>query len=160
MKSIGVVAISTIVVTGMAVASQAPVAAEEVALNGTFTVVSDGAWAKTRDSYHDEATVVQTWSITSTCSDFYTCTGRVSSDQGWSADIRYMSGQWRVVRVLPNWEPCANGTAAPGEQNYLFYRDPDTKKLVGQDKTIGPSGGCGVNQWLTVAMPLSLTQTG
>jgi hypothetical protein len=158
--AIGALGVSVMVMSDFALASVAPAAAEEIALNGTFIVVSDGQWAKTRYSFHDEATVTQTWTVTSTCSDFLACTGRVTSDQGWSADLRYMSGQWRAVRVVPNWQPCADGTAAPGEQNFLFYRDRDTGKLVGEDKTIGPSGGCGVNQWLTVSMPMSLTQIG
>ena len=32
-----------------------------VAINGTYTVFSDGQWAQTDQSYHDEASVTQTW---------------------------------------------------------------------------------------------------
>ena len=64
-----------------------------IALNGTYTAFSDGVWAKTNDSYHDERSVTQTWTITSTCTTYQDCTGRVTSDQGWSADMVYMSGQ-------------------------------------------------------------------
>jgi len=32
--------------------------------------------------------------------------------------------------------------------------------LSGKDKTIGPSGACGQNQWLTVEMPLRLDKIG
>ena len=39
-----------------------------VALNGTYTAFSDGVWAKTNDSFHDERSVTQTWTITTTCS--------------------------------------------------------------------------------------------
>ena len=53
-----------------------------VAINGTFTAFSDGQWAKTNDSYHDELSVTQTWTITSTCATYQDCTGRVTSDQG------------------------------------------------------------------------------
>ena len=69
---------------------------DAVALNGTYTVVSDGQWAKTNYRYHDEATVTQTWTITSSCATFQDCTGRVVSDAGWSADAVYASGRWRV----------------------------------------------------------------
>ncbi len=37
-----------------------------VAINGTYTAFSDGEWAKTNQSFHDEASVTQTWTITST----------------------------------------------------------------------------------------------
>lgn len=136
-------------------------AGDEVAVNGTFLVFSDGRWAQTNESFHDEQSVTQTWSITSSCSTFQDCTGRVSSDQGWSADLRYLSGVWRVVRTVQNWEPCADGTAAPGEQAYQFWPDPVRPgTLTGWDKTVGPSGACGVNKWLNIRMPLRLTPIG
>ena len=75
-----------------------------VAINGTYTVFSDGQWAQTDQSYHDEASVTQTWTITSACSAFQDCTGRVPSDQGWSGDLMYMSGRWKVTRTVPDWE--------------------------------------------------------
>lgn len=132
-------------------------AADDVAVNGTYTAVSDGQWAQTNESYHDEQTVVQNWTITSTCSTFQDCTGHVTSDQGWSADARYLSGVWRVARTVENWEGCADGTAAPGDQSFQFWPDPaNPGSLVGWDKTLGPSGACGFNKWLTVTMPFKL----
>ncbi len=46
-----------------------------IALNGTYTAFSDGVWAKTNDSFHDERSVTQTWTITSTCSTYRSAPG-------------------------------------------------------------------------------------
>jgi hypothetical protein len=126
-------------------------------LTGTYKAFSDGQWAQTRQSYHDEISVTATWTITTTCADFFDCTGQVASDQGWTAPIRCGSGQWKVDHEVPGWEPCADGTAATGRQVFLFSSDTETT-FTGQDKTVGPSGACGVNYWQTVAMPFTLTK--
>jgi hypothetical protein len=85
----------------------------------------------------------------------------VTSDQGWSGDLVYMSGRWKVSHTVANWEPCADGTALPGEQAFTFWKGyPDRSRLIGWDQTIGPSGACGKNQWLNVTMPLRLTPVG
>jgi hypothetical protein len=132
-----------------------------VAINGTYMVFSDGQWAETDQSYHDEASVTQTWTISSTCTTYQDCTGHVTSDQGWSSDnLVYMSGRWKVSRTVPNWEPCQDGTAAPGEQAFTFWKSYPDEHLVGWDQTLGPSGACGFNKWLNVTMPLRLTPVG
>ena len=129
-------------------------------INGTYAALSDGLWAKTNERFHDEVTVVSIWTISSSCSDYEDCTGTVVSDQGWSAPVRYRSGLWRLTRTIPHWQTCPDGTTAPGEQAFEFSRasrngSPST--LTGFDRTKGPSGACGVNQWLTISMPFSLT---
>jgi hypothetical protein len=131
---------------------------DDVAINGTYTAVSDGQLAKTRDSYHNEATVTATWTITSHCTDYQDCSGTVVSDQGWNAPMRYLSGQWRATHTIANWMPCPDGSSVAGEQNFLFWREtPDNPaQLAGFDKTIGPSGACGINKPLTISLPLSL----
>ncbi len=128
-----------------------------IALNGTYTAFSDGAWAKTDDSYHDERSVSQTWTITSSCSTYQDCTGRVTSDQGWSGDLMYLSGRWKVARTVDNWEPCQNGTALPGRQTFTFWKGYPNPALEGWDTTLGPSGACGKNKQLNVQMPFKLT---
>ncbi|KUH99024.1 hypothetical protein AU188_10030 [Mycobacterium sp. IS-3022] len=137
-------------------------AQNEVAINGVFTAFSDGRWATTNDSRHDEASVTQTWTITSTCTTYQDCTGRVVSDQGWSADLVYMSGRWKVSRTVPDWEPCIDGTAYPGKQAWVFWLGypQDPNKFVGWDKTEGPSGACGFNKVLDIEMPFTLTRVG
>lgn len=155
----GTVMAATVVVCGTCVVPVAG-ASDDVAINGTYIAFSEGQWAQTNQSYHDEASVTQTWTITSTCSTFQDCTGRVTSDQGWSADLVYLSGRWKVVHTVEKWEPCADGTFAPGEQAFTFWRSYPDKQLVGWDQTIGPSGACGVNKWLNITMPFRLTPVG
>jgi Cholesterol uptake porter CUP1 of Mce4, putative/MlaD protein len=99
--------------------------------------------------------------ITSTCSTYQDCTGRVTSDQSWSGDLVYMSGRWKVSHTVDNWEPCADGTAVPGQQAFTFWKGyPDRSQLLGWDQTTGRTGGCGKNQWLNVTMPFRLTPVG
>ena len=136
------------------------------ALNGRFLVTSNGDWAKTNDVYHDEQTVRQVWTITSSCVDTETCAGKVTSSQGWSADLTYTSQWWTVRRVLDKWQPCPDGTAAAGTQTYRFWGQlPDGDGLVaytnatllaGVDKTMGNSGDCGINRPLEISVPLRL----
>lgn len=129
-----------------------------IALNGTFTAFSDGVWAKTNDSYHDERSVTQTWTVSSSCTTFQDCTGTVTSDQGWTADVKYMSGSWILRRTVENWEPCIDGTAAPGIQVFTFNKGyPSAFPMKGWDTTTGPSGACGWNKQLDVRMPFTLT---
>ncbi|HME77125.1 MAG TPA: hypothetical protein VKI00_16200 [Mycobacterium sp.] len=169
MRSVGAIAGPTLlaaaVVGGLGTASSAT-ATDDGALNGTYLATSNGEWAQTNDSYHDEATVRSTWTITSTCTTPQDCAGRVTSDAGWSADLRRSNVEWTVKRDIPNWEPCADGTAYTGAQVYRFYSADasggqtslGSTTLIGEDKTTGPSGACGRNQWLTVRMPFKLVK--
>lgn len=150
---------ASVVVCAMGLAPVAH-ASDEVAVNGTYTAFSDGRWAQTDQSYHDEASVTQTWTITSTCATYQDCTGHVTSDQGWSADLVYLSGRWKVSHTVDNWATCADGTTAPGEQAFTFWRGYPDPALLGWDQTIAPSGACGKNQWLNVTMPFRLTPVG
>jgi hypothetical protein len=156
-----VIAVASAVVACSIITPVAARASDEVAINGTFHAFSDGVWARTNDRYHDEASVSTTWTITSSCTTFQDCTGLVRSDAGWSAKLRYLSGQWRADRELPDWQRCPDGSTAPGTQSFTFAPpradDVDQSKLVGWDSTTGPSGACGVNQWLNVTMPFTLT---
>lgn len=153
------IAVAAAVVAGTPSAHADP--GDGVALNGTYTAFSDGVWAKTNESYHDEASVTQTWTITSTCSTYQDCTGRVTSDQGWSADLVYASGAWKVRRTVDNWEGCIDSTAAPGEQTFTFWKGyPEAFPLKGWDTALGPSGACGWNKQLNIRLPFTLTQVG
>ena len=158
---IRVIAIAAAIIAAINVAPHAH-AQNDVALNGVFTAFSDGRWAETNDSRHDEVPVTQTWTITSTCTTYQDCTGRVVSDQGWSADLVYLSGRWKVTRTVANWEPCIDGTAYPGQQTFRFWHDypPDPNRYTGWDKTEGPSGACGFNKVLDIEMPFTLTRAG
>lgn len=139
----------------------------DIAINGTFEATSNGDWAQTRDSYHDEVSVRSIWTITSTCQDMYHCTGTVSSDAGWTAPARRTSTTWLVEREHPHWIPCADGSTFAGRQTYRFYQIDEAGQLdmtghsrifAGIDKTLGVSGACGVNEPLSIAMPFRLVQ--
>jgi hypothetical protein len=137
------------------------------AINGTFQATSNGEWARTNDSYHDEATIRSTWTITSSCVNPITCSGTVTSDQGWTANLIHAPSMWKVIRDLPNWETCGDGTAATGRQIFTFYPvgsdlsllvDPNSTTFSGEEVTTGPSGACGVNNELQIILPFKLVK--
>jgi len=143
---------------------------EEVALNGTYRVTSIGNWAKINEQYNGEPTTVQTWTLSSTCTTYLECDGTMKSDEGWSSRLYLRDGtSWNVRRDVPNWERCEDGTAFTGKQTFSFYPvEPDgsgflqlgSPVMAGRNKTIGPSGACGQNQWLTIDMPMRLDKIG
>jgi hypothetical protein len=150
----------------LTLASGVPTAAasgDEWGLNGTYIATSNGQWAQTNDIYRDEASVRSTWTISTTCSTPVECTGRVSSDLGWSADVSIHGSEYVVKRDIPNWEPCPDGAARTGHQIYRFYPvgekgwvSYDSTVLAGFDKTTGDSGACGINKALVITMPFRL----
>jgi hypothetical protein len=137
------------------------------AINGIFLATSNGEWAKSQDTYHDEASIQSVWTISTTCQNPVTCSGTVTSDQGWTANIVRKPGLWKVIRELPNWETCGDGTAATGRQVFTFWPvgpdllvDFNSTTYVGEDETTGPSGACGINNELQINMPFKLVKTG
>jgi hypothetical protein len=135
-----------------------------IELNGTYRVISNGDWAKTNDMFMDEKTVVQAWTVSSSCASPLDCTGEVTSDQGWTAPLKFINSRWLLRREIPNWMPCPDGTAAPGRQHFLFWGvnaqglniPTNTASLAGWDETEGPSGACGVNKQLVIRLPVRL----
>jgi hypothetical protein len=136
-----------------------------VELNGTYRVMSNGDWAKSNEVFLDEKTVLQTWTVTSSCTSPIMCTGTVTSDQGWSAPMRTTGDYWSVDRIVENWMPCPDGTAAPGAQNFKFWGwDPVNSYrnlkivdlLAGKNRTVAASGACGVNRPLVIELPMRL----
>jgi hypothetical protein len=149
------------------------------AINGTYTATSDGTYATTDYAFHNESTVRSTWAITSTCATDEQCTGRVTSDQGWSAPLRNEGHVWYVERDVPNWETCPGGATFTGHQTFMFYpANPDgltqigSGYLEGRDKTVGPRSACGIppiadapasgsyGKPLTIVMPFRLDKIG
>jgi hypothetical protein len=90
-------------------------------LNGTYSFVSNGEWAKSNDSFHDEAVVSATRRISSGCTSPSACTGEINSDQGWTAPLKFTVDRWIVHRELPNWVPCETGGAVTGHQTFTFH---------------------------------------
>jgi len=138
-----------------------------IELNGTYEAISNGEWAQTSEVFIDETTVRATWTIASSCSDPTECTGQVTSDQGWTARLRFSVDRWMLDHQVPNWIPCPDGTTAPGKQQYRFFGydngkldHTQTGQLAGADTTIGPSGACGVNKPLVIEMPFTLRRIG
>ncbi|SPM38122.1 hypothetical protein MNAB215_298 [Mycobacterium numidiamassiliense] len=152
------------VVAGFGTVASAHGATYGIELNGSYHVTSNGNWAQTNERYSGEKTVIQTWTITSSCEDPLKCTGQVNSDQGWSAPLRFVDDHWIAGREINNWEPCSDGAAAVGHQKFLFWgvgadgmQDAtNTTLLAGIDETVGPSGACGINKPLVIKMPMRL----
>jgi hypothetical protein len=157
--------------TAMTVLATAPVAAadaeyDQYAMNGTFSVVSNGEWARMNDRYQDEPSVRSTWTVTSTCSTAITCAGKVTSTLGWTEDIyTTMGSQWYVKHYVPDWIPCPDGSTAPGLQVYKIYRATDdgmadvkSPNWLGEDETTGVSGNCGRNRSLVLNLPVKITK--
>ncbi len=158
--------VSPTLVVALAIVAVAPTAAaagDDWGLNGTYIATSNGDWAQTNDVYRNEATVRSTWTITTTCTTPVECSGRVTSDLGWSADIGIHGSEYVLKRDIPNWEPCADGVGRSGHQIYRFspvdergWLNFDSTVFSGQDKTLGDSGACGINQALMITMPFRL----
>jgi hypothetical protein len=153
----------TVVATSGMGTAVADASGDRWALNGTYLATSNGEWARTNEVFRDEAVVRSTWAIATTCSTESDCTGRVTSDQGWTAEITTRNVEWVVKRDVPNWEPCPNGSNVVGSQLYRFYpADPtgitdfNSTTYVGLDITRGPSGACGINPPLVISMPFKL----
>jgi hypothetical protein len=136
-----------------------------VELNGSYRVTSNGDWAQTNQVLINEQTVVQTWTVSSSCTSPISCTGTVKSDQGWTAPMVNHGDYWVVDRVVANWEPCPDGTAVPGAQKFMFWGVNPAEESVdntmrdlmaGRDRTLAASGACGINKPLVIELPLRL----
>ena len=155
--------------TVLGTAPQASANYDQYAINGTYSVVSNGEWAMMNDRYQDEPSVRSTWTVNTTCSTAMTCAGKVTSTLGWTEDIYTMSGaQWFVKHYVPDWIPCPDGSTAPGLQVYRFYPATESGNhapagtpvvlMVGEDQTTGQSGNCGRNKSLVLTLPVKMTK--
>lgn len=165
------VPVATVVAAAIATAVGAAPAASagfcDPLLNGNYSATSDGKWAKTNEVYRDEEISTATWRIETSCTAEGDCAGTVVSSQGWQAAIACESaGLWHIRRHLDQWEPCRDGTTAPADQ--LLYFSPDlsgapsfdaVNSFSGWDRTVGISGGCGMNAPLVIEMPLQVNRT-
>ncbi|MGE2719461.1 hypothetical protein [Mycolicibacterium celeriflavum] len=159
-------ALAVTAIVAVAMQATAPHAnADDAALNGRYLATSNGDWAMTTDVYRDLPSVRSTWTIAMTCTDAVNCTGTVTSDAGWSADIVTTNGEYIVKRDLPAWQHCADGTGrtVTGHQSYRFFPVgddgfllPGSRVFAGFDKTGGESGACSLNEMTEIEMPFRL----
>ncbi|WP_286149078.1 hypothetical protein [Mycobacterium sp. IS-1496] len=116
------------------------------------------------ESFFDQPTVVETWTVTTECASPIECIGEVRSDRGYTATIR-LNDHWFVDHEIPNWLPCPDGTFAPGHQKFTLwgfnparnerlYKNLDF--LAGRNVTRSASGACGRNQPVVVELPVKM----
>lgn len=169
MPAARIVSVAALTAAVAAVVPSAPATAEyeEFAMNGTYSVVSNGEWARMNDRYQDEPSVHSTWTVTSQCSTALTCAGTVTSSLGWTEDIYTTAGNlWYVKHLVPEWIPCPDGTTSPGLQIYRIYRateeglavSSNSNLWLGEDETTGVSGNCGRNKSLVLNLPVKITK--
>jgi hypothetical protein len=144
-----------------------------VALNGTYRAFSNGEWSQTSAGpngaggamvYIDQPSKMETWTVTSDCISPIECYGEVRSDAGWTGALKFNGDSWMVDRDIPNWEPCPNGTAAPGHQNFALWgfnpvtseKNKNRDLIVGWERTMAPSGACGLNKPVVTQLPVRL----
>ena len=167
MRSVSALVGSGVVSLFAATGIASPVHADDTTglqLNGRYLVTSNGQWSKTNEVFHDEQVVRQVWTTSSSCESPTSCTGHLTSSLGWEADMVYTEDRWVVRRTIPNWEPCYDGTASPGRQEFRFWpvdsngqRYPtDGSTFGGYDETYGLSGACGRNMPLVIKMPVRM----
>src|SRR4029079_14295852 len=125
----GTAAIVAVVVT-MPPAPSALATDYGVALNGTYRAFSNGEWAQTSAGpngaggamvYIDQPSKMETFTVSSDCASPIQCDGEVRSDARWTCALNFNGDSWHVERDIPNWLPCPDGTAAPGQQQFVIW---------------------------------------
>ena len=176
MRGVDIAAGATAIALLTSVGTVSPAQASNfgIELNGTYSVMSDGEWAKRNagpfgvggaESKYQQETVVETWTITMECVSPIECSGEVRSDRGYTATIR-LDDLWMVDHDVPNWVPCPDGTSAPGHQKFILWgfdpsrneRNYNTQFLAGRNITKSASGACGRNQPVVVEMPVKMVK--
>ena len=107
----GIAGAALIAAAAFGLGTAAPAAADEdyakYAMNGRFSVVSNGEWARQNDRYQDEPSVRSEWTVSSTCTTALTCSGTVTSTLGWTEPIYTGTGNlWFVKHYVNDWLPC------------------------------------------------------
>lgn len=166
MSAVRLVAAAAMLATAPVLTAPTAVAEyEQYAPNGTYSVVSNGEWARMNDRYQDEPSVRSIWTVNTTCTSAFTCAGTVTSSLGWTEDIYRTNDSWYVKHYVSDWIPCPDGTRGPGLQVYRFYpadeegmKTDNTDLFVGEDQTTGESGACGRNRSLVLNLPVKISR--
>src|ERR1700712_2618758 len=110
-KVISGAALAAAVAFGVQSAPSATAEYEQYAMNGTYSVVSNGEWARMNDRYQDEPSVRSEWTVSTTCTTALTCSGTVTSTLGWTEDVYTGTGNmWFVKHYVADWIPCPDGS--------------------------------------------------
>lgn len=159
--------IAATAVTALASVGIAPVAQAQdwgVDISGTWSVYSDGAWARTNEVKIEEKSVLETWTVSTTCVSPIECSGVVKSSLGWEGTAR-LDDFWFIEHVVPNWMPCPNGTFATGYQKFILWGMDTVKErritkfiktFAGRNVTKSDSGACGVNKSKVIELPVRM----
>ncbi|KWX68139.1 hypothetical protein [Mycobacterium sp. NAZ190054] len=158
----GVAATATAVLGSVIIAPTAQAQDWGVDITGTWSVYSDGAWARTNEVKIKQQSVLETWTVNTSCVSPIECSGEVKSSLGWTGTIR-LDDFWFVDHVVPNWMPCPDGTFATGYQKFILWgMDPvqerrttrDITTFGGRNITKSDSGACGVNKAKVIELPV------
>ena len=160
--SVLVGAATATVMAGLGVAAPAHASNYGIELNGQYLVTSNGDWAKSNEVFHNERTIRQVWTTSSSCASPSKCTGQLTSSEGWTAPMRYSEDQWIVDRFIPDWQPCYDGSASGNNQKFRFWPvdsngqrgNTDGSTFGGFVENHGLSGACGKNLPLVITVPL------
>jgi hypothetical protein len=121
-------------------------------LNGTYTATTDNGKRTVNGLATPTPNDTGTWTITSECTAD-TCSGQVTSDQGWNAPAEFAHGRWTVKFDKPDAVKCPSGATVPATVAYSF----DSATLSGVTTTVNAVGSCGPGQIVSQA-PWSLVK--
>ncbi|MEZ0338806.1 hypothetical protein ACAG25_02360 [Mycobacterium sp. pV006] len=161
-RAIGVLAATATVVASLVGAPAAHGEDWGVDISGTWSVYSDGEWAKTNEVFIDQRSVQQTWTVDVNCVSPIECSGTVKSSLGWTGQAR-LEDYWFIEHEVPNWMPCPDGTFATGYQKFLMWGWDSTierritrfmSTMAGRNVTLSDSGACGVNNPKVIELPV------
>ena len=112
-------ALLTAATTVLSVAPSAAADYGEYAMNGTYSVVSNGEWAQMNDRYQDEPSVRSTWTVVHHV-HLPPSPVRARSPAVWVGPRTSTpaAGTWYVKHYVPDWIPCPDGGTGPGLQVY------------------------------------------
>lgn len=122
-------------------------------LNGTYTATTDNGKRTVNGLPTPTPNEVSTWTITSECTGTDTCTGQVTSDQGWNAPAEFAHGRWTVKFDKPDAVQCPNGPSVPATVAYSF----DVRTLTGISTVVNAMGSCGPGQ-IVIQAPWALVK--
>jgi hypothetical protein len=111
-----------------------------------------------------QQTVIENWTVSTSCVSPIECSGVVTSDRGWTGTAR-LDDFWFIEHDLPNWMPCPDGTFATGHQKFMVWgvnpvtglrENKNIGTFAGVNMTKSDSGACGVNKPKSIELPVRM----